>query len=661
MDPEGKLAVELPADDAFKDLKTPKRATDAAQLSPEQSAKQKRLYKNAQATTTRNYEKIAKLVEASSTQPQRNHYTKVTGQKWHDVFFLPFRSASLDEFQRQRKDISDIEREESFKHRPSLSDGVRKELRKTIWKAVESSRLGRFQRAFSLVNQRCVPLNYSQLKRKQLNSYPLTGCLVAPERVPNHLALRIDPSIFAGDKVTPEQALRRKTAPGFIQGLKRLFESAHGLPGTQQRIQVIGEPEPNINGCYADAPPWNHELTGAFIRYRGDISTEDRQFGPNAKKPQSRELIIPIYEDIDALLRASLHIGAGYRNETGEIGDLMTDCQELIQYIDSQWKRDTPQQVREEIKGEIAHFIHKATGQLKDSKSDVKGEALQFITEIDAALAKKHEESTKETPEAKRTREDIVIKNIGAVLSKLVGVENRVTERSDQIPEKSATNEADLNSIRLLQAKQNRVFINLLNSLRKAPEILGNETARKLFDSDPAPTKNLQDTYAKTLMRQLYLHPYRLNGVTTRPMLTFARKLRDVMSSLEESVYAGDRKSTEVALNKILVITQLQRANATIAKMKEIIAINDGGVIEKCKAESAKLLQELHPPEGFPIRETGAYDTVFNEMIDQIERMDRRFDYYLSSKEKELTDFSQLREFLDQPPFQLEKLVQGVE
>ncbi len=571
----------------------------------------------------------------ATTQSQRERYAITEGAKaWHeDHVFLT---------------------REVFWQKIGRRSGF--ELVKEVWGRLSSSRFGRFQRAFcyeysAVVPRRVVEDSAKEWSREEkaawkehLNALSLSGAQVSPDLIPNRLAVRLG-LLEWREGTPPWAAVELKNSPAVIDGLKVIFESSMPLVGNNTRIWRLREPGVQSKLRYPDAKIPESWMAGTFIYFRGDDATQPRPREQGRTGFSFRREIPSYFDSVYALYRATLHKSVQYEQEVVALSSLAQSAEDLNLRLANDWRKGASVELKKEMKGELEKLLSRATPVLVGMRHIAKREAGDLLHAMQEAVA--------EMPKSP----DAVVRNMWAVLSRIVALRNRLHERGIDIPRKSRWNTEDQLQLREYITKQEQVFKDLHESLLRSGAIV--QQHQSFFDrSKPMSAEDII-AEAKTILQSLNLRCERLAPVTARPLVTFAKAITVVIGELEDSVSKRNRPGTETALIKLMVLTKLEQANACVERLKRFTTYCDV-TFDSFEKASADLLEALAKRELFPARGVPDYQKVYAPIQRTFTGLVKRFSELKVGSitdDERIVKYGKIRQFLDDPARDLEHVV----
>jgi hypothetical protein len=575
------------------------------------------------------------LAQQATTQQQRERYAATKGaEAWHNDHVFLVRQV----FWQEMRGLTGFE------------------LINEVWRRLSSSRYGRFQGAFCEESSAVVPrwmLEYSARQcsqddktawKERLNTGSLSGVLVAPDLIPNRLAARLG-LLEWKEGTSSLGAIEAKDTPAVIDGLKVVFESSVPLVGENTRIWRLLEPREETESRYPNAKFPESWRAGTFVYFRGADATQPRSVESAKAEFYFRRKIPSYFDSVYALYRATLHKSARYEQEVVALSSLAQSAEDLNLRLANDWRQGIPLELKTEMKRELEDVLARAAPVLTGMKHVSKREAGDILRAVQGALA--------EMPKSS----DAVVKNMPAVLLRIVGIRNRLQERRADIPRKSRWNTEDQLHLEDYITKQEQVFKDIHQSLLRSGAIL--QRHQGFYDSSKPMSSTDVAAEAKTILQSLNLRRERLTPVTARPLITFAKAITVVIDELEDSVRERNRDGTETALVKLLVLTELEQANTSIERLKRFTT-GTNVPFDFFERVSAGLLEVVGRRELFPGRTVPEYQCVHKSIQEAFTALVERFRKLKVSDltdDERIVEYGEIRKVLDDPARDLEYVV----
>ncbi len=589
---------------------------------------------------------IMDVGEIATTQAQRERYpkgkAKTGAENWHNTFIYLWRELGIG----------------------TDSSAAGTQLAKAALRLIESTRFGRVLRAFSEEHSVAVPRDLirglalltdgakKQQTREKLNNYSVQGIQISPDLIPNRFLQALGWVVWSAH-TTPWQAIKEKNTPQIIDGVKQLIDSLQQVSPNNTRLWRVAQATPKTKLRYPVRKAIHSSSEGTFLYFRGDDDSQPRSgAGRRLVEPVSeigfkRELF-GYFTSVYALCRATLHKHTRYEQEISALAALSQTAGSLNKRLARDWRKGTTAELRKQMKGELVTLLERAAPVFEGSKHLAKRDARKLLEKIQEAL--------QEIPK----NEDTVIQNISSLLAQIVALRNRLAERGADIPRKNQYNTKDQNHLQEYIKKQEQAFVDLHRSIESAPEIL------RQYPNFFNPTYNLTgqqlDTQSRDILAALNLKRERLESVTARPLLTFAKAMRIGISELENAVKQRNKAGVESALVKLVVLSKLEQANACLERLKRFTGFCNVP-FESFEKISTKLRGVLEKRTVFPNRAVSEYQEVYTPIQRKFATFARRFGELSKqglSDDQRVVKYGEIREYLDLRENDLERVVAGL-
>ena len=589
---------------------------------------------------------IMNVGEIATTQAQRERYpqghAKTSAENWHKIFIYLRRELGIG----------------------TDSSAAGTQLAKAALRLIESTRFGRVLRAFSEEHSVAVPRALisaleqltdgakKQKAREKLNSLSVQGIQISPDLIPNRFVQALGWVVWARG-TTPWRAIQIKNDPEIIDGVKGVLDSLQQVSTDNTRLWRVEQATPETKLRYPVPKAIHPSSEGTFLYFRGDDASQPRTGAAKRLAEPVSEIgfkreIFGYFTSVYALYRATLHKHTRYEQEISALAALSQTAETLNTRLATDWRRGTSVQLRQQMKGEIVELLERAAPVFEGSKHLAKRDARELLEKIQEAL--------KEIPK----NEDTVIQNISSLLAQIVALRNRLAERGADIPRKNKYNTEDQNHLQEYIKKQEQAFLDLHESIERAPRILGQDP--NFFD----PTHSLTDpqlvTQSQDILAALNLKRERLESVTARPLLTFAKAMRIGISELENAVKQRNKARVESALVKLVVLSKLAQANACLERLKRFTGFCNVS-FETFEQISTDLLKVLEKRTVFPNRSVPEYQQVYTPIQRKFATFARRFGELSQqglSDDQRIVKYGEIREYLDRRENDLERVVAGL-
>lgn len=435
----------------------------------------------------------------SSSQPQIDEYGE---GRWRSDFVR----------------LSDVTATESVRR---TQDSVRAE----IWNALPYSLFRRFQEAFSRGDQLAVPSRGidangrpALMRTVDFTRLGIEGCLVSADRIPDKLAsdLRI---VDFGEDDSPLDRLEKKANPAVVRSLKEVFSSAKPLANGNLRMFVT---EPGRNNA------------GGALLYL----SEDVNGNGSAAEFHPKKLKVQYFSDAFSALRKTRHEAAAHWREMNALTDIRLDIERLIAVLNSEWRRDTPQARKDELRTSAAEGITRCRAQLERCRNAHKVEVRDVLADI--------EDLTDASGKV----------NVSASMAKLVRCIAEVGRRFEETDPIGGCNQSDRMALERAIADQSGRLERFAGSMRSGERVLRPRSA--LLDGQELSASSVEQNVGG-MWRRIGADEASLHSVTLQPLRRFADAQKDSAASLRSAL---SRRSRDEAL---VAAAQSQRADALLS------------------------------------------------------------------------------------------------
>lgn len=518
------------------------------------------------------------LEDLASTQNQREAYGV---EKWHDDF-VRLRDIPNDDNQRE-----------------------------VVWDALRNSRFKRFQQAFSHPHQFIIP--HASLGSSNLNTISLAPCLVSADKIPEKLAENLNLVDF-DDVDRPARRLEKKAQPKSTDRLKQIFENALPLQQGHYRLQAIDDDDAELDGT----------ILYTRIEENGDL--------PNG-------LTVQHFTSVYAAYRKTLHEGGSYQEEIPNLALLRERIITLNRKVNREWKADTPQTQKDELREMASMLLTEYTLVLRNCTASYKELACTLLDEASSFVDK----SGKANP--------------SAALSKMVAAVSRLEARRNEVIGKGSYNNQDQTVLRDTIEGQESILRDARGCLQDKAHILDNNL--QLF-GEAELTESQVDAQAAGVLCTLGIHPDDLARVTLKPLSVYSGKLSEKLSALGTALLQRDKTAALDAAVSMHVIGKFQGVRSCFERIKEHMADDRAIPLARVRefVEQMKVHVDNHQilPEHTVAGYTDAFTTVCERLQGIEERLAKLSDATEATPSSKL--YNELKAYLDE--CNLEAMVQAL-
>jgi hypothetical protein len=508
-----------------------------------------------------------------------------------------------------------------------------------LWRQLPNSRFKRFQEAF------CDPADYAIPKpnlqapcveyptREVLNTCSLTGCLVSPARVPFKLLVDLGIVPEPEGKISDLEALAIKSDPGVIQTLKALWASAEPIARNNNRFVIVRPLRDDTSRYYPEARALSNGVVGSLIYTRENVAI-DRSSARNSRGSWTAPQIIPaFFSNIYAARRKTEHQNSSYQLETTTVGNLAVEWNELTTRARAEWRRNAPQEVKQEIRTALVSLVARTRLELSSVSHHLKQRASERFEALEERL---------------RSGSNNITTHITAANAAVTDLEKRLVH----VPYKSGHNTVDCEQLSRIIKDGEHAFELMRTSLFAAGCRLRDEmTQRGGYFSQRSLSVEQRATQANILISRMRIPLAALNNVhPVRPLRAFEIAHRTAYTHLRNAILTQNAQATKEAMVKLVIYSKLQRANAIFEMLRSLTGRSDAVPLKELKRHASALRGLLEAQSAFP------YTTVpeFHEVYRKLQRTVSTIASGLERYEQKGLDldqrsqmYSRLRAYLD--------------
>jgi hypothetical protein len=519
------------------------------------------------------WDKWGRFVDLFTTQEQQAHYGV---REWHqDHQLLRHLKHILPEGERQIR---------------------------SIWGQCGNTRWHRFNRMFSRFyhysvpgiltaqNQPGVPLDFDQriskpgelsptarllaakkvafelADRNILDSRLCLSCLVDVDRVPP--LLMSDLGIISWERsrrMRGEDVLHEIKKPENLLQLKLIFDAAEGVEDNERVLIVRPASDALLQQyCSRLAASGHAELAQKLSipeKAIGKVLVIGEEFSGTTAlaKKNDKELIISplkvaVFDSVYAAGRSASYAVSGYAEERAMLARAKSQIDYICGRVLKEWKRESTQEVKQSIKGELKSIIEALAPDFQKSTNTSKVEAFGVLCDIRESLERGV------NPQAKAQQ--------------LLKINRSLEARKAEANIKNAYRSKDSGAIDSLIKEWEGAFRNLANTF---------ESKAKFFNANSR--LFLKGGHPRVIRDRLSLDLGPFDSMSARPFLTFANSLLRTQRDLERAIAQLDRGMTLKLLVKADIICRLQRVQRGL----ELIVAETG----RTKAPNFSRLEQL--------------------------------------------------------------------
>lgn len=457
------------------------------------------------------------------------------------------------------------------------------------WEQLPNGVFKRMQECFCAHEHRVLPRNRHLLQNEE---FCIDGMILTPECVSDELAAKLGIVKFE-ESDSPIIRWQKKHDPTAIEALRGLLRGAQQLERRNCRIIVLSD--------------------GRILYSSGNGS--ERKSSRSDKKVQ-------IFDTYSAH-RKTHHEHNVYEREIGTLEEVRVKL-EGLQPLISSWKRDTPDNRKQEIEAEALPVIIECADQLNAAINIYKRIAGNTLQGIEDFTVKRHSDGRR-------------IVNPPAIMAKLAGVRNNLSRRFAEMLGKGSYNERD--------------GMVLQREIKRSEQIFSMLRARLAQSAPENTTEIAQD-------RKFHA----LRNIRTAPFRTYAEKILAIQEThLAPALQDGDNGACVDGLVRAYIITKFQEVHSGFENMKarmltlEHLQVYD---VRQLAEELAKLFGSI---DIFPEHTVDEYVQPFEAMRDDLETIRKGLVHYEQQDldiEGRRALFERFREHLDK--FDIEDIVKNL-
>ena len=556
------------------------------------------------------------LEDLASTQDQRESYGI---EQWHNQFV-------------RLRDLP--------QHPDSTLEGDR--LRQHIWDAMPNSRFKRFQEAFSYPHQFIVPAfnigernSVTFVGHQNFNTMSLEPCLVSADRISEKLAVDLELVEFdENDERRPYQRLQKKAQPEAIARLKKTWESAVPLQQGHHRILTIQPSSAAVNDRYPDTEGPSNATVGTILYTREE---ENGRQQAQEQNDRPRQLTVQHFPSAYAAHRKTFHENHAYRREIDQLSQLQDDLRALNGRLDRDWKRDTSETEKGEMRTEAQESITQCRELLSACENKYKVQAHDLLEHINDL-----QDSSNKT-------------NVGASLAKMVAVINRLQSRFEEMYPKGGFNEQDQMVLEAQIQNHERGIRRYRDNVQRNADVV--HDGLQLFNGNGLSPDQV-DSQSRGVLRRMHIHPDDLKGIRLRPFTTYAGRLREKHDALDDALHERSLDASQDAVVQMHVIGKFQAMHTCFEHVKRYIIDGEHLPISRIRDFVHHLRELFSTYQVLPDHIVAGYEGTFQHMRDELERIEQGLEHYAKqdvdvSERTEI--YKRLKAYLEQ--FDIEEMV----
>ncbi|MDP6561618.1 MAG: hypothetical protein QF793_01705 [Candidatus Peribacteraceae bacterium] len=436
------------------------------------------------------------------------------------------------------------------------------------WSQLRNSKFKRFQRAFSHPHQFVLPRS---------SPISLQGCLVSADKIPEKLAEDLNLVAF-DDCDRPAKRLEKKAQPKSIDRLKQIFEQAVPLQQGHYRLQAIRDDDV--------------ELDGTILYTRTD---------ENGDLPNG--LTVQHFTSAYAAYRKTLHEGGSYNEEIPNLALLRERIITLNRKVDREWKSDTPQTQKDDLRERANVLLTEYTVVLTHCTAQYKELACTLLDEASSF----EDKSGKVNP--------------SAALSKMVAAVSRLEDRRREVIGKGGYNNQDQTVLRDAIEGQESILRDARSGLRDKAKIL--DSKLQLF-GEAELTEPQVDAQVAGVLSTLGVHRDDLARVTLKPLSVYSCKLSEKLSALGTALIQRDKAAALDAAVSMHVIGKFQGVRSCFERIKEHMADDRAIPLARVREFVTQMKSHVDNHQILPDHTVAGYSDVFTSVCDRLHGIEER-------------------------------------
>lgn len=562
----------------------------------------------------------ARLDQLLSTTPQLTNFRAAAGFDWSDRF---------TPVQNFRRDMS------LFGY-----EGVK--LVEHLWNSLPSCRFKRFQELFCDKADYAIPRPDMKAPcvvyppRRELNTIPLTACLVSPAAIPFKFIVDLGIVPEPTRNLSDMEALEIKSSPRVIASLKAIFESAVAIGPGNERVLLVRQID---TAKYPEALPLSEDKIGSIVYVRENTAVN--RTGPKRDRTvwQAPEQIASYFPSVYSALRKTDHESSGYQLETMSLGQLSVEWNELTTRAREQWRRSASDEVKATIRGDLGALVAKSREELAGVSHHLKREAADAFTDLEARLAQGSN-------------------NITTHITAADAAVRRLNRTMDGSARKTGYNTTDAKQLSTLIQGAEHGFKLIADSLFRASSRLNEEMKRSggYFSQKDLPLSAREST-TNTLLVRAGIPINAIDTVADRPLRVFAVRMREAYASLKSSLINQDIPGAQRAMVKLVVLSKLQRANSAFEVLRRLTVRSEAVPLRELTRTVASLRSLMELRSVFPQTLVPQCKPAYSKIQRRVSTIANGLERY-RAEGLDLTErrqmYSRLRAYLDQTDLEQE-------
>lgn len=502
------------------------------------------------------------------------------------------------------------------------------QLRMLIWSAMPDCRFKRVQELYCQPDDFCLPRFTVVNKRivfpvpTRFHELSLDPILMDINLVSDSLLEKLQIVDFPEEDPVGHLKMKAAALPRF----KEILERATQLSAKNKRILIIASQHNQTASIEADVRGAPDAVEGAIIY----LKTDDKKKSPTKKKQFERRSAQFFENGYDAK-RKTHHEELAYSNEVGKLSKLIVRIKNINAEIDTQWKTDTADSVKQDMRSRANELFKECAETLQYCSNLYKVKAKTRVATIQSHIS---EDATKKP-------------NISAVMTCMTSAREDLQKRNEtDIVEKSGFNQNDRAGLEAALDKQEGIIdeygkgiIEVAESFADNPDIF----EPNYLSPDEIPVKTQEFL--------LQVRPDLLDEITMAPFVTYAARLREKYDALGAAVSMQDKENAAQILIQMHVIKKFSDVQKEFENIKEKIIDPRFISVDVIRRFITDLNREFFAFQIFVDTIVDSYVPAYESMRSSLAVMEKRLAHYEAQKtmtiEERTEMYGRMKEYLD--------------
>jgi hypothetical protein len=540
--------------------------------------------------------RTAEIKAIASTQQQREYYG---AENWEQQF------VSLNE----------LEELDGFPE-----TGMK--LRLLLWKKFPNCRFKRFQELFSK------PEDFS------LPRFRIEGQTMIFEDITNVHDLSLEPTLvdilenlqivsFESAQKNPVEHLRLKADA--IARLKEIFETAGQISDQNHRILVVRSMQDSDDSIEEEVQGAPHAIEGSILYLRSDERADESTI----KTEQFPRRVVQYFPSAYNAQRKTFHEEAAYNEEIGQLSDLVVRLENMNQELNRNWKKDTDQTVKDEMRVRANTLFTECAETLQFCENRFKVKAKSHITKIQSLVGS-----------------DILkAPNISAGMTCMVATRDALRTRHDDMRMKGRYNQDDRQSLEQeLRTHEFRFEQYGREIITVASRI---DLSLELFGKTDLSAQSIQRNVAGLLTP---MHIDALDKITMSPFVLYATRMKQKYDQLEAVLSQQNKEQARDILIQMHVIRKFLDVQKTFETIKRDILDPRFVSVARVQSFVSELNHVFSTFQIFPNRTVESYEAAYEAMKEKLSIIENQLGMYAATEmtiEERTEMYGRLKMYLD--------------